>query len=344
MLENLYHKLVIFTRECLSFDQNVYLGGVRRISKEQHKEFAEYLVDQNARAFAKRCLQISGVSLRNLAPELRPWLRILRRVKLRVGIEEAKDRSLIKANLIAALKTVYGIDPVTPGLENLAKAFSFEKARAQSTPSDTAPHDHKRWAALKYILQRDLDLEVPPEREDFFRSYHDLEPQISEIQTLLESSGQTANVTLVEPCGPDSLHVYKDLWNRYCPRYAPVGSRQASLSDPSNPVFIVRNLGAPVGFLQASRISSDHHPHSLRVDHLYCLDYMQKSGMSRRLIRSAIDFAHEQGCNQVWVSVRIQREDVLDKFRRCGFVDAEESVIYNLDRLTQPAGDPSTSS
>lgn len=333
LLHTLYDQLVSFAKETLSCDQNLYLGGTRRIIKDRHPEFAPLLADQNARAFARRCLQVSAVSLRNLAPELEPWRPVLRRVRRLIHIDEARNRSLVKGSLIAALKTVYGLDPVEDSLESLALAFNKDKEEVikRSASGLLDPRSDERWSALKYILERDLDLEVPSEREGFFKQPRDLEPLISEIQNLLESSGQTSSVTVIELLNADSRPVYERLWLPYIDRYAPVGSTKATVDDPFHPVFLVRNLGEPVGFLQATLLNKKR-SRSLCVDHLYFVEHMRNLGMSRRVIRAAINYAHEQGCDSV--STLNQRSDIVKKFCNCGFTDPGDlSLQYQLDRL-----------
>jgi transcriptional regulator with XRE-family HTH domain len=365
MYEALYRELVHEVKLSLSVQDDLYMGGVRRVQFDEQKGSREILVDQNARAYARRCLQVSRSSLEHLPPELRQWESVLRRARERIQHEQAVDRNRIRKVVIFALELVTGFPP-TGG--NDVPAVRLADLRGK-----------KRGTALKYVLERELDIEVDIEYIDSFLKQNEketgepldadvvLEELISDMQELMEASGQTGSVTYIakrsdRDSANDTIKIeedFEDLKKAYeadvkaeaQKRSIPDSLRTLREDLPKESTFIAYNLGEPVGVLMTSVVDAVVEdgtvvaPKSLQADRIFVKKYIRGGGgMSRRLIRKAIEYANAHECESVWLdtSRALTPEHVPPVFRRCGFADSADSkLLYRLSRLKPEATRPS---
>ena len=356
MYSKQYEDLVAFAKECLKQDDSLYLAGVRKISKSELEPLADkllekardiemsYLADQQARAFARRCLQLSRQALNDVPPETWPWHRVLRRARERIMIIDARDRSRIRATVITSIKTVLGIDPVRqiPITHDL-----FE----------TAARDHR--AELFYVLESELDVDLhsSPHLRPGENSLEGLEVFVSTIQKILEGTPSNTYFTAIKRVIPDSLHSFEELWNQYARSPTFPGEFRAFNWASSIPKdgkrleifrYLAINLGEHVGFIEAIEENEPHEfPNSrgaaLQVTHIYIVDFMQKSGISRRLIWQLIELAYATNHATVWVRARGTSESVCQKFLRCGFAydEYQEFLYYRLEGMKDDLQSPS---
>jgi GNAT superfamily N-acetyltransferase len=327
--EALYWTLVKQIRECLAFDEALYLGGVRRlISEGLSDEFRETLLDQNARAYARRCLQLSRRSLAGAAQESDSWIRILRRTKERIQVVEASNRRTIKANLISAIKTVLGLDPV-----KTARSLSQEEfSRAIE----------KQASELRYILETDLDVDVPLANPAFRDAVNDsLERFVSRLQQLLEASAERANVTTVIPREEPTGEPYHSLRELYDSERRRAGGRPGQPAGVDQPVLIAFNLGEAVGFIAtAVEAGVTEQCASLQITNFFVVEHMRGQGVSYRLIREVVDFAARvpvdgsRAVSSVWLDISGVPERVRQVFIRSGFSHGNgNKLVYQVDRL-----------
>lgn len=352
MFEDLYVELVKQVRSCLEQDGALYVAGVRRVPVEQLGEYRMTLADQNARAYARRCLQVSRASLRNLPPQIRAWEPALRRAQERILNRESADRTRVRASVLAALKNVLGLDPL--------QALKPIPSRLVVWDGGVSPELKKNWSAFQYILEHDLDVEISLADSPWERGYTTLtlETLVSDIQHSLESSGQRSSVTYVAPWRPEDRGKFAKLWERYLAEaHRPNSSSRKQLEDTDpeavanekKPVFLAVNLGQLVGFVatkpvQGPATAGHEGGLSLRVEHVYLPDYMRDSGTSRRLLRAAIEHADKEGLEAVlldtsskWIGAEKRRLKLADIFRRCGFVEGGKNTLeYRIQRFAAP--------
>src|SRR5271166_2382599 len=227
--ERLYQDLVSRVRDCVAQDRSLYLGGVRRVQRSSLPgELCRTLEDQNARAYAKRCLQISRNSIRDVSNDLAPWSRVLQRARERVQISEAIDRRRIRAVIVQSLKTVMGIDPLKEG--------------AALSPDQYSVGIRDHWPELQYVLERELDTELPFDHESLRKPLiaSGLEAFVSQIQRQMELPGQSGSVTVVVPVNGEHKNAYSELRKTYETVRGPRAVRNIAKGARS---FVVLNLG-----------------------------------------------------------------------------------------------------
>ena len=334
--EGLYRDLVAYVRSCLSEERWLYMGGVRQVRRDSlPAAFCQTLEEQNARAYAKRCLQISRNTLKDIAndPQLQPWVRVLRRARERVQIAEASDRRRIKAIILDSLKTVIGLDPMKRDL-----------------PLSVEQYDHaidKRWLELKYVLERELDIDLPL-HEKPTRDYLiglDIEQFVAWVQRLMESPGQTSSVTIVVPLEKAEYGAYEQLRRSYEEGGGERRSRTPSRGNDR--IFIALNLGEPVGFIETTKDTIEQEGSrsgisSLKVEHVFVVDHMRGLGMTQRMIRSVINQALQDGHGSVWVSIAAVKEHIRRIFALAGFTAGpyEGAFQYTIERLQRETERP----
>jgi hypothetical protein len=333
MYEELYRELVKHVQDCLRHDNGLYLGGARRISMDSLDPVdRDNLLHQNARAYARRCLQIGRRSIPSSPVYSHGWIRVLRRARERVQTFDAKDRKAIKSSVIFSFKAVMGLDP---GQRDKSLDYRLFRLAIE-----------KQWLALKYVLERELDADLPLQDKRFREDLadKDLEYFVSQVQKLLEVSGHTENVVAVVQVGPQERETYGRLRERYkLETNASDGRLDHSVDKPTpapdTVAFMALNLGEPVGFIetvteprpleQATSTRS-----GLQVVDLYVVQHMWGSGISHRMIREVVDHADRQSLNSVWLHNRSLENRVKEKFLRCGFtVRDNQTLAYDIDHL-----------
>jgi ribosomal protein S18 acetylase RimI-like enzyme len=320
LYEKLYGELVHHVQECLKNDSALYLGGARRVSMDKLDQTqVEALSHQNARAYARRCLQLNRKTIPENVDSF-GWVRVLRRARERVQGAEANDRKTIKSIVVSAFKTVIGLDPMKSGLQFSYSSFHY----AIST----------QWPKLRYLLERELntDLSLLDARFRDVLASGDLEGFVSQMQTLMEASAHTANVTVVNEA---SLHdeTYLDLRHQY-----EGGKPTKSLTGAT--VLIARNLGEAVGFITVRsgnpRVSTFPSSGHKRIEllEIYVVKYMRREGIRNRLIREAVDYADQKDAHSVWFDRQSREKRIIDLFLKSGFVEEDNHIVsYTLDRL-----------
>ncbi len=157
-----YQQLVDYVKECLG-KTGIYIGGIRRTTERADRpapagvldpagweKIRSTLVEQNARAVARRCLSLSRRSVETLPPELRQWEPILRRARERIQVSDGGDRARIRNIIIFCARMALGRDPFSstpetiPLLRELVPAFeprphnaSLSHRRKPSLPRTT---------------------------------------------------------------------------------------------------------------------------------------------------------------------------------------------------------------
>lgn len=318
--EELYWKLVERTAKCLESDESVYFGGVRRLHlKSLSLELQETLLNQSARSYARRCLQLSRKALESVPREMEPWVRVLQRARERVQVGEARNRRRVKAVLTLALKTVAGLDP--------AESRDLDRADFEDAIG-------KKWSKLKYILERDLDIEIKPELRQEIPG-DSLEGFVSRIQRLLDGSTDRASVTaVVDEVFPSTQ--FDELRNRFNSQFPD----QKVIQNKDTKILVATNLGEAIGFI-ALRVHSPGSPAaSMEIVGFYVAEHMRDGGVGSRLVRKAVEYADQQESNRVshiesvWINslVPIEAEQL---FLRCGFRTEQGRLIYQIDRLRE---------
>jgi predicted GNAT family acetyltransferase len=157
----------------------------------------------------------------------------------------------------------------------------------------------------------------------------------------MESSGQTANVTVAVPLDRDNRWAYEELRSTYeDEEHARDGVQPSRSNNPK--VFLALNLGEPVGFLEsieASASSGDlrRFRPSLKLEHIFVVEYMRGSGITQHMIRTIIDFARQNRQSSVWFDAIAVKPKIRQRiFVAAGFVEAadHQTLSYSLDYLT----------
>jgi GNAT superfamily N-acetyltransferase/transcriptional regulator with XRE-family HTH domain len=351
MYQKLYSKLVDHVKICLQANSSYYVRGLRRVSKSEIGEATDSVfLDQSARAYARRCLQLSRRSQANMPPELQMWTKVLARTRERVQIADATDRRQIKAVIVGCAKTILGIDPA--GANDLLTYEQFKESC-----------DINHWSQFKSALEYELDTDLPF-RGDVLADIREgnLEDFVSRIQRLMEVSAQTASATSIIEVKQAHKELYGDLRRSYRQDMekqredAPRDLRlQIELNDQTadDKVLVAVNLGEPVGFIEAivevSTPALDvKRGKGLRIKHIFVVEHMRSSGISRRLIRSIIEIASKNGYELVWLRADRYPDEICAKFERCGFNYLRKAhLFYRLEGIkVQDAavGSPQTNS
>lgn len=315
--EELYWKLVAHIKACLACDESVYFGGVRRLPvKDLSDEFRETLLDQSARSYARRCLQLSRKALEAVPKEMEPWKPVLRRARERIRAGEARNRRRVKAVLVSALQTVVGLDPVDDRRD--LDLVHFAEAVGD------------RWSKLRCILERDLDIQIRPElRQEILEN--SLEVFVSRIQRLLDGSTDRASVTAVARIDTISEARFIDLRNQYEGEF-PGG--EVSKGENTE-IFVATNLGEAIGFIALRLDLPNRGAASVEITALFAVEHMRHEGVGSRLVRKAVEYADEDPrIESVWLSSQIPNEPK-ELFLHCGFRTEGDRLIYQIDRLRE---------
>jgi N-acetylglutamate synthase-like GNAT family acetyltransferase len=313
--EELYWNLVEHTAKCLACDESVYFGGVRRLPLQGLSEgFRNTVLAQNARSYARRCLQLSRRALKALPGEMEPWTRVLQRARERIQVAEARNRGRVKAVLMSALKTVVGLDPAED-----SSALNLEHFKEAV---------HSQWTKLKYILERDLDIEIPDNmRQEIFEN--SLEAFVSRIQRMLDGATDRANVSAVATQQEVSESQFAELLDQYR-RESP-----NPVAIEGFEVLVATNLGEAIGFIALRQTSSRPGPASLEIIALFVADHMRHGSVGSRLVRKAVEHADKtSGIESVWLASPVPNE-AKSLFLKCGFRNEGNRLLYQIDRLTE---------
>ncbi len=343
LYEQQYLAVVKYVRSCLNMEDNVYLSGLRQVSKTEilsqvdpvskliRQRAIGHLVGQQARSSARRYLHLTRKSLQNLPSELQPWVRVLVRARERILIADARDRSRIKFVIVTALKRVLGIDPI----ENFDPLTHDQFLQAVGTG---------HWQELKYALEQELDLDFPDQRSSQEgQADLSLENFVSLTQQLLDSSAQSAGMLVINPVDDKNRSAYEKLLQEYAKDPGkPEELPQDLLRDGLRTEFLAVNLGAPFGLIKTivDTLPPDIAPdgcQSLEITDMFVTDSIRLTGVNRRLIRKAIDHAQLKGFPYVWIDPHRYEKEIRQKFIRCGFVygDDESHLFYRLDGIEQ---------
>jgi transcriptional regulator with XRE-family HTH domain/GNAT superfamily N-acetyltransferase len=341
LYEDLYQQLVLHVRGCLFHDHSLYIGGVRRITRKGlNKRDHETLLDQNARSYAKRALSLSRQAEEERHTSMDRWYPILIRARERVQTSEARNRRIVKATLVAALKTVLGIDPADTKTDVSQEQF------------ETALTDLK--SELQFILERELDARIALDTERISGrplARSSLESVVSWLQRVLEASSQTANVTaLVDPVRVKG-ELLRRLEKRATEEWA-LHAVERTTKVPSITIdhecnatgkdLIALNLGEPVGFIKTAHHFSGKDAWTLEIKWIYVDDHLRKAGVSHRLIRAVVDYAdqYRKGHSDsrielVWLVINNLPGRLRQLFLDSGFEQLLDRFVYRLDRLSQ---------
>ncbi len=325
MMETLYVDLVKHVTECLQFT-TAYRGGVRRIPtspgpdtaamkrhEEDRKRVTNSLREQNARAYARRCLNLSRRALGDLPPELEPWGPVLRRTRERAQFRDARNRVQVRDVIVSSMKSVLGIDPLG-NFEGIYKKY-FDRAT-----------DPEHRGDFKYILERELDVSLPQIPESAMESASKgLELFVSAVQRAMEDTVDMTNVVSVKLVSDEDglSQTFEELWGRYArvihpKEMPPEWEFKAHVAAVGRGAvrFVAFNLGEPVGLIESKEIRIGKKK-ALEIQHLFVSEAAQGSGISRRLIRKIID---EAVPNREYIVLAPETpSDIEDAFKRSGF-------------------------
>jgi hypothetical protein len=368
-IEDLYYDLVEFVKSCLA-KTGIYVGGIRRTNRRVDdpapsgvdasawESGRRTLVEQNARAVARKSLTLSRRSLENLPLEMRAWHPILTRARERIQVADGGDRGRIRNIIIYCAKLTLGRDPFAyePDpielLRQLVPSFEPRPAGDQiplGRPNGVhAISPVNCWNDFLYLLELELDMDLSSLRkcrERWFKESFDLGRLISRIQVLLEASRDSQLVLTIRDY--DS-HADRDAFIRLRDDYAhirkiPALKDQIKVELPADEFCIKRivayNLGDAVGFLDAEILpelpspipGSDQAPsvlpsqidemrNTILVKRLHVVRHMHHAGVSRRLIRRIVEEGNETFRRAVWLERWLWEPVDLEKFRRAGFI------------------------
>jgi len=378
-MEDAYLSLVRHLTACLS-KTNIFIGGLLRTDRrfddspppEAHagtwRGVHQTMVQQNARAVALRCFNLSRRLLETLPDELEPWRPILERTRERLQITESGDRGRLRYIILYCAKMALCEDPLSPipdpiellrrlvpsyekdagdSPKDLTAGFVVSEAEAPETPVDS-------WPSFLRLMERELDADLSslldcPERE-FFES-SDLGRLITRIQKLSESSRDTEALVLVRRYSDVDREQFLQLRREYeLERGRKLGELElvADLaSDLSSGErgrtwrFIAYSLGCPVGFIEGILGEVSLYPgipsaktEMLQIKHLHVATHVHNAGVSRRLIRKMIEKANEEKLAGLWIYIwdlenkKGQEERDREKFERAGFVRFREDRLW----------------
>ena len=367
LYERLYYDLVEYVTECLT-QTGIYIGGMRRTNERVNDlapvdptEATMYtserltLVEQNARALARRSLSLSRRSIENLPPELSSWKHILKRARERIQIAHGVNRGSIRNVILICAKLALGKDPLKVDTRPIALLRQLSPPKASTTATgrqasqDTStvrlghstdegvnkpPQDH--WRDFLYLMEQELDMDLHTLNEwagkDFGGSYQ-LGRFISEIQGLLEASPDSQVVIAIRNYDSSEAKHFQDLCVDYATRKKVPEMAGKILADLSGAnAYLAFNLGEPVGFIVGKAIQCDllsipqwpSTPETgdevIQVQHLHVAERMQKADVSRRLVRRVV----EEGNDTRKRGVVLRKEDWrqgLESFLECGFAE-----------------------
>jgi hypothetical protein len=334
---DLYKELKKHVESCLEESPDLYVGGVRRVRREEVEDkYRAELTAENARAHVRRCLQLSRGTI-ELLREDDPWTPILRRARERLQTEEARTRPAVRASLLTALSMAAGLDPCKA---KISKQREIDEVAL------------KNRTQLRQLLERDLDV-VLPQEDAFFDSLKGrrgagIERFVSKLQEVLEKSTRTTHVTIVldreqaEPSvqkeadrlfkefrqGVDGHQEHKRL--ELIDRYGASVKRKLALS-----------LGEPVGILFYRSLPSQG---TKDLIYVWVPPHVRKGNTAPLLVRKVIeDAADKPAFHDVSFDAKDTPPGVVAWFKKLGFTSMANGTrwVYQLERF-KAAAQPGT--
>jgi transcriptional regulator with XRE-family HTH domain/ribosomal protein S18 acetylase RimI-like enzyme len=390
-LERLYYVLVSHVQECLSHGA-IYVGGLRRTTNRLNdpappgtdpvmwRSLRETMLEQNARAYARRCLSLSSRSLDKLPVELNPWRQVLTRARERIQVMDGGNRARIRNIIFYCAHMVLGMDPLMPDPDPMAMLKRLVPRPAAATaprrPDPAAYYastgnaeDH--WEDFLFILQRELDMDLKSLadwKQRGFHEFHDLGNFISRIQKLLEATGDSQMVLNIRRYRPGDLKPFHQLLEKYKP-FEDHPEIAAELPDKPGSAtirFMAYNLGAAIGFidaeikrdesaLEAMPLNAYEQAHGvtrdevIHIHHLHVVTHMQDAGVARRLLRSIIEEGNNRPrANGILLILSEQQQlndddaypKKLEIFKLSGFSLVGEDRLWYEFKREQKTGKP----
>lgn len=368
--EALYAEMVKQNKACLSAT-GVFVGGIRRTSHlldgpsasgtdpGEWRATLDTLLDQHARAIARRSLSLSRRALESLPLGFSDWKPILMRARERIQIADGGDRGRIRNLIFYCARIALGRSVVPHPMDaNQVSEDSLKLLRAltRSHPAHeeqgslgvntfVAKQASECWDTFIYLMELELDMdlrEVKDCEERFFRDSSDLGDLISRIQLLLEASRDSQLALTVRPYDPeidrDGFAVLLEEYLQRAKSSKELDSWRARMeADCTDRVrFVAWHLGEAVGFLDAILCPAEEESAmhgrnvterqafsrgtTLRVDDLHVTDHMHHVGVSRRLIRRIVEKGNREHRQAVWIQLDQWPEPADQrKFQRTGF-------------------------
>jgi transcriptional regulator with XRE-family HTH domain len=287
--EDLYNDLVKLATGWLA-SSGIYVGGIRltthRVNDPAPSELdvaawksqRKTLVEQTARAFARRLLTLSRRSLESLPPEMQAWRPILIRTRERIQVSNGGDRGRIRNIILYCAKMALGQDPLSGEPDPIGLLRQLVPAFAKRPLNSPFPADPKvlqtdsnrswvreddlksHWDDFLYLMELELDMDLSSLRrckERWFSSSSDLGRLISRLQILFEASRDSRLVLTIRQY---NANVDKDAFLRLRDDYAntekaPALRDQIKIDlhrgEQTTMYLIAYHLGEPVGFLAA---------------------------------------------------------------------------------------------
>jgi GNAT superfamily N-acetyltransferase len=372
-----YLALVKRLTACLSMTF-IYVGGIYRTCERADEPspltahpgswtgVRKTMVEQNARAVARRCLNLSRMLLQSLPVELKPWAQIIKRARERIQITDGGDRGRIRNIMIYCAKMALCEDPLAPVpdpielLRRLVPSYQDEGGSGPLIDENECPESPiDYWADFLRIMERELDTDLSslrrcPERE--FLESSDLGRIISRIQRLFESSRDSETLLSIRRYSPADKAPFLNLRLEYESerRHSlPDSELRAQIEDHERARvwrYIAYSLGRAVGFIEGVHTPSILYstaetvmPEMVQIKHLHIARDIHKAGVSRRLIRRIIEEGNEKKLGGIWIHIldldkKEEQEQVeREKFEWAGFVPfSNDRLWYELLRESGP--------
>jgi hypothetical protein len=320
----LYEQLKAHVNGCLEQSPDLYVGGVRRVRREEVTgEYLPELTLENTRAHVRRCLHLSRGTIA-LHREDDPWTPILSRAREHLQIQEARNRPAVRASLLTALSMAAGLDPCKQKISTKAAVKVALENRTQ----------------LRQLLERDLDVVLPPD-DAFFDSLEaaprsaGIERFVSVLQEVLEKSTRTTHVTVVLDRSGVSGSVRAEVDRRFQEWRKSVEGRDehrrlALIGQLRPSMKIALALGEPVGVLFYKP-----RPRTKELIYIWVAQHMRKGNTGPLLVRKVIeDAANDPNVDDVSFEERDTPPRVVQWFKGLGFSKARSSsYLYQLERL-----------
>jgi GNAT superfamily N-acetyltransferase len=351
--KRLYDDVVQLVARNLAESPELYVGGVRRRAVDTFGEdswYRESLIDQSARSYASRCLQLS----QRAADEYQAhdvWMPMLRRTRQLVLQAESRRRNAIRAALRSAIN-------VTAGLPEDAEKLSRDRFRY-------ALRENAR--QLAHLLEREYEFRLPDGLAFFYRwaqaSPDDAEGAsfekfLSAFQGQLEIASGGPHLVVVENVPASELRdPLVDQYDRAIEQGPASQEDRDRLANRRNldpatlTVIRAQSLGETVGLAWVHQ-----NGHIVHLEDLYVVEHMRSSRVSQLLIRRAIELADAIDADDV--NVEIKNEYVPKKpkdrtkwFKEVGFhIDPQNlSTVLtykvfklSLDQLSDDVNLPKT--
>ncbi len=302
--EDLYKKLYKLVRSNLATSPELYVGGMRKILVEDPRTwYHRALIDQTARSYAFRCLQLSQRAADGYR-ESNPWTPMLRRARQRVIQLESRRRNAIRGSLRSAIGVAAG--------------------RSESSNELTRDDFRRALCAhglqLAYILERDFEVRFPGGPALFCAHARDsFERFLSFIQEQLEIASGDTNVIVTSVTSKAELR-NDDVALRYDEFLQSANATSQDKARYENrkgraardaTIIKATSLGETVGLMWMRRNGAE-----VELFDLFVAENMRGSRTSQLFIRHAIDAA----TNEVRIPLGLVPERRKNWFRNVGFI------------------------